>query len=230
MRLSIIFVLFLLFLLIACTEKEHNKVTGNIVKIVDSSKDYLSDLKKNESAQFELKYDLAKSIANPIKKANLKKLDVKEFYSYEDYKLMVDKLNFVINVYNDKIDKEMKLFGKASDNYHKFNNNLNRYAPLVDNYNELVGACYSLDKTDSSSVDLVLKKSVSFTVELMLITSGGVHKLVFSGVGSFSRTFGLTTFARTCPTCVSTVMSSMYWVAKGYIVNKAGDLSEKIIQ
>jgi CRISPR/Cas system CSM-associated protein Csm2 small subunit len=225
-----IFVVIMLLTLSACTKQEIQDVTNNVIVNIDDSMDYLSGLLDNATMQEHLKADLALKLATPILAGSLQRIDIEKVQSYEDFQEMIDKINFMIGIYNDKAETDLKFLSKEQEAYHRFCIEVNRYAPLVNNYNEFIEACQNLDCNDKQSVDFVLKKAISFTVESTLIFGGVFHKTVFSLIGKFSKAFGLTGFARVCPTCVSTVMSSGYWSTKNYIINKAGELSENIVQ
>ena len=227
-HISIFFVT-LLLILSGCNNQDINTITNNAIKTFNESKNYVDNLIQNKSKQVELKSDLAKSIAQPIIYNNLQKINLSKVQSHEDFKDMIDRVNLLISVYNDKAGTDMKLLSKEIDAYNNFQREVSRYTPLVDNFNNLIDASYNLNYTSEESVDNLLKKSISFTVESVLVAGGIFHKAVFTIIGKFSSAFGLTSFSRVCPTCVSTVMSSGYWATKNYLVNTAGNLSENII-
>jgi hypothetical protein len=219
----------LLLILLGCNNQDLNTITNNAIRSLNESKNYVTNMIQNESKQVDLKSDLAKNIAQPIVDNNLQKINFSKVQSHEDFKKMIDNMNFLISIYNDKAGTNMRLLSKESDAYSNFQREVSRYTPLVENYNSFIDSCYKLDCTSEESVDNLLKKAISFTVESVLIAGGVFHKAVFSAIGKFSNTFGLTSFSRVCPTCVSTVMSGGYWTTKNYLVNTAGSLSENIV-
>ena len=76
---------------------------------------------------------------------------------------------------------------------------------------------------------MVIKKSVGFTVESVLIVGGVFYKATYMAIGTFSSYFGLTKLASVCGTCVSAVMSSGHWIIRNGAIDKTSQLAEKTI-
>lgn len=235
--LSIVLIVFSALFLASCTPQDSAKleegareVTGAVVNgatdIYSKTKDFVT----NETEQKEAKISVAKTIAETIQSSNLQEIDMTKVTKYEEYTKMIDNINLIIKIINDKADTELKYLSKDIEAYEKFTKTITKYTPLIDNYNGLIQASKDFNPNKEELANKVIAKATSFTVEAALISLGALHKAVFNVVGDFSRTFGLTTFSRTCPSCVSAVMSTSYWGIKNAIVNEGGELTEKAIR
>lgn len=229
-KIKCFFVLFIIFssiFLNGCTKEEVNKITGDLTSKGNEVKDYVGDFISNESVRHETKVEIAGKIAFAIKDSNLQQIDLTNIESYEDYKKMVDNLNLVIKIINDKSGSNIKYFSKEIEAYDKFMLEVKRYSPLIDNYNYLITYSNEFNPENDESVNRLLNKTAGFTVEALLIFGGVFYRFAFITVGHLASAFGLTKLASVCGPCVSAVMSNGHWVIRNGLVEKTSEYAEE---
>lgn len=222
----ILILLIISFTLTGCTEGEVKDITGNVISKSKEAVEYVDRFTSNETVRHEAKVDSATMIATMVKNSNLKEIDLKNIQSYDNYKEMIDNLNLMVKIINEKGGTGIKYFSKEIGAYDKFLLEVNRYTPLINNYNDLIYYSKNLDPTNEESVNMLITKSVGFTVEAILIFGGVFYKFAYLAVGNFASALGLTKFASVCGPCVSAVMSSGHWIIRNGMIEKTSGLSE----
>jgi|GEM_PF-1718217 len=225
MRMSstlVIVVVVLCLWLIGCSEENRDKISGNVIKYKDEGLNKIGEFSHSEEV-FRLKIDTAGAIAGSVNKANLPKISSDQVQSYEGYKEMLDNLNLGIKIVNNHFDKEFDPLSTERSAYEEFTKKIDKYSPLINNYNDLIEASRNYDGTEASA-DKVLTSTASMGVELFLIHDGNLHKAVFSNVGEFSARIGLLKLSKICGPCVGAAMETIYWSSKNYIVDKSGKI------
>ncbi len=226
MKLISYFILSLCFssiFITGCTKDDINKITEGINDYKDKGTDIIHNLTTNSETK-KAKFELAESIAESINKLSISQISSNKIQSYEDYKKTVDKINLVIKTTNKHYDKKFNPLSTERKAYEQLTKNIDKYSPLINNFNELVTASKNFDKKDEKSADEVISATAGFGVELFLIQDGTLHKLVFNNVGEFSASVGLLKLSKVCGPCVGIAMESLYWSSKNYIVDKGGEL------
>lgn len=219
--------LMLSLLLTGCDQKNMEDLTGNVLSKGKEVIEYIDSFTSNETVRYEAKINTAIRISDMVKKSNIQKIDLKKVQSHDEYKKMIDNLNLMIQIINSKAGTNIKFLSKEIDAYNKFMLEVKRYSPLIDNYNSLIRYSYELNPHDEESVNILLTKTVGFTVEALLIVGGVFYQAAFIATGTFANAFGLTKLASVCGPCVSTVMSSMHWIIRDGLIEKVSEYSEK---
>ena len=156
-------------------------------------------------------------------------IDVHKIQTYEGYKNMADNLNLAVKIINEKAGTNIKYFGKESVDYDKFMLEVERWTPLIDNYNGLINASNNFNPSNEESADMVIKKSIGFAVESVLILGGAFYKVTYFAIGTFADYFGVTKLASVCSSCVSAVMSTGHWFVRNGAIEKVSQYAEKIV-
>ena len=189
----------------------------------------LEDVHLDDARLREIKINTAIDIATQVRNLNLHEINLTEIETYDDYIGMITNLNFAIEIINEKIDSDFKVLGKDIDSYNKFVMEVTRYSPLINNYNEFIRACYSLDPADEESVDNLYIKGMTFAGEATLIFSGAYYNPAYKATGELANLFGLTKMASVCSACVSTAMSSIHWFIRNYLIEETSGIFEKTL-
>ena len=224
-KILVILLLTIVFLS-GCSNEDIESITNKAEDI----QTYVVSFVSNETARTEVKIDFAETIANAVINSKLQKINIEKIQTYDGYQMMIDRINLLIEIINPYLDKEIGTLSKDEGSYQKFLLAVNRYSPLIDNYNSLIEASYGFDPSNEASADRVISTTAGFTVEATLIFGGYVHKLTFKTVGELANFFGLTKMTSICGPCVSNTMSSMYWTGKTFVIEKFSELTETIIQ
>ena len=219
----------MLILTASCTRQQLQDATNSVIAKGEAAIDHTQDFFTNDTKRLEAKIDLASNIAIAVTSTNLKEIDLQKIQTYEEYKNMVDNLNLAVKIVNEKAGTEIKYFSKETESYDKFIIEVERWTPLIDNYNALVNASSNFNPSNVESADMVIKKSISFTVESVLIVGGVFYKATYMAIGTFANYFGLTKLASVCGTCVSAVMSTGHWIVRNGAIEKVSQFAEKII-
>ena len=213
----------------SCTKQELKDTTDLLVEKGESAVDQTKEFFSNDTKRLEAKINISSFIAGTIVNSNLKGIDLHNIQSFEDYKGMVEKLNVAVKILNEKAGTEIKYFSKEPEAYDKYLIEVERWTPLVDNYNALINVSRNFDSSNVESTNMVIKKSIGFTVESVLIVGGVFYKVTYMAIGTFANYFGLTKLASICSTCVSAVMSTGHWVVRNGAIDKTSQLAEKSI-
>lgn len=221
--------LFLLITTTSCTKQELKDTKDLLIEKGESAVDQTKEFFSNDTKRLEAKINISSFIAGTIVNSNLKNIDLHNIQSFEDYKDMADKLNVAVKILNEKAGTNIKYFSKEPEAYDKYLIEVERWTPLIDNYNALIIASRNFDSSNLESADMVIKKSIGFTVESVLILGGTLYKATYVVIGEFSSYFGLTKLASVCSTCVSTVMSGGHWIVRNGAIEKISQLAEKVV-
>lgn len=219
----------LLIITTSCTKQELKDTTDLLIAQGESAVDQTKEFFSNDTKRLEAKINISSFIAGTIVNSNLKNIDLHNIQSFEDYKDMADKLNVAVKILNEKAGTNIKYFSKEPEAYDKYLIEVERWTPLIDNYNALIIASRNFDSSNLESADMVIKKSIGFTVESVLILGGTLYKATYVVIGEFSSYFGLTKLASVCSTCVSTVMSGGHWIVRNGAIEKISQLAEKVV-
>ena len=185
----------------------------------------LKDIAVNENRRTQIKVNIAIEISNDVIKLNLHEIDLNEIETYDDYIKMANDLNLAIKIINDKTGTSFEFLEISTNSYDRFMLNINRYSPLIDNYNDFIRTCYNLDPSDETSVDNLYIKGITFAAEATLIFGGAFYGTAFAITGTLARTVGITKVASICGPCVSAAMSSTHW----FIRNSLTETTTKTI-
>ena len=219
----------ILIITASCSGQQLQDATNSVIAKGESAIDYTKNFLSNDTKRLEAKIDIASNIAAAVTNTNLKGIDLQEIQTYEEYKNMVDNLNLAVKIVNEKASTDIKYFRKETEAYDKFIIEVERWTPLIDNYNALINASRNFDISNVESADMVIKKSIGFTVESVLIVGGAFYKVTYMAIGTFANYFGLTKLASVCSACVSAVMSSGHWIVRNGAIDKTSQLAEKSV-
>lgn len=225
-KIIIIFCFTLLFT--GCSKQEitniSNDITTNIKTKSTEINDYTKNFIENNETRKEAKLDIAQDISQFIIEKNMKEINLKDAEkSYEGYKELVDNLNLAIDIINKHTDWKFTYLSKEKEAYNEFLKKVNKYAPIVEEYNNLILVSKNFERNNEQSANRVIEQSMKISVEFFLVFSPIVHITTFKSVGTLASSFGLTNLARVCSPCVSSIMSTSYWTGKTYVVDLGGD-------
>ncbi len=167
----------------------------------------------------------------PSKIAQLSSLDIDEVESYEDYRRTTDKFNDLITIINEQSGSNIPpLTLIDQDTWEKGSRIVEKYAPLIDNYNSLVisSKIFQSDK-NQENYESVYNNVSSFSIEMTVISLAFTHQLAYDAVGKIWFSSGLNRVALKCPSCVSVGLSNAYWTLKTSLVAELSSIATKIL-
>lgn len=165
----------------------------------------------------------------PYKISELSNLDLEDVDNFEKYKTFADNINDLILILNDKLKTEIPLLETTQEAWGKASKTITKYSPLINNYNDVILSSKDfISDPSQEKYQNVYKELGTFSLEFTFISATLFHTATFNTVGTFYRASGLNTFALTCPSCVSVMLSSAYWTIKTVLIEKASEGSEHI--
>lgn len=163
-----------------------------------------------------------------IAKLPLLKLDTVE--SYENYRDLTERTNDLITILNEQSGVEIPKFETTQEAWHAVSKKINKYGPLINNYQNLTQTARILVNNDSDQNYKEFYLSLGkFSLETGLISLTLFHAAAFESVGLVYRSTGLSSIALKCPSCVSVVLSGAYWTVKTALVEESSKIAEKAI-
>lgn len=161
--------------------------------------------------------------------SKLEPMDLKSVDSLEEYKEFVDKMNTMIDLFNDKFNLDIDRLKKTKSDWNKISNIITKYGPLIGNYNNIIYQCGTHEDSHTPETYSDAYVSVrSFAFEFAILSATSTHKLTFGVIGKIFGKLGIGKIALKCPTCARTIMSSAYWSLKSYIVEESSGMIDKI--
>lgn len=230
MKGALVFLLVMLLLVSAgCTQEERDEITGQVTQLVEPVTNKIQETAM-DMEHHGLKIEAAETISEAVNAAHLPTINLNEIHEYDDYVQMIENLNLAIKIVNKHVDKQFNPFSTERVAYEEFLRKVNKYSPLIDNYNELVIGSGEFDPAREESADRVLTSTAGCAIEATLITSSALHKAVFKTLGEASAHFGLLRLSHTCGPCVGAAMQSAYWGSKNFIVERGSELGRIIFK
>ncbi|MBU4124072.1 MAG: hypothetical protein KKI14_01240, partial [Nanoarchaeota archaeon] len=155
----------------------------------------------------------------PYEVSGLSLLNLNSVENFESYKQFADNLNGLISILNDKTKTKIPELKKTKDAWDKASKTINKYAPLINNYNDVIYSSknFSLSPTKDKYNQFYQDVGI-FSLEITFISATLFHTATFNSVGTFYRASGLNTFAFKCPSCISAMLSTSYWIIKTVLV------------
>ena len=154
------------------------------------------------------------------------------FNDYNEYLNFVLKTNTLIKILNEQttwfdisyLDDSVGAFTKLSKSIEDVDKKVTKWGPLVNNYNEVIeyAKIYKNNSTKENKNNFYYA-STKFGFEFSIISGAVFYQASYQTVGGLYRISGLSSFARTCPTCVSSGLSLVHWEIR----NELGELSSK---
>lgn len=226
MRIVLVFLVILL--LTGCQNAELNRISGKVIDVGNRVEEGTENLFTNQSAREDVRIEVAGKIAHPIRESNLKHINPENIHSHNDYKEMIDDINFVITYINKHLDSNFKPFSKERDAYQKFMTQVNKWSPVVDKYNQILDYSRSYDGSIEASDELLVATG-GLCIEVTMITSTTLHNAIFKTVGPAYAELGLLKLNQICRPCVSQAMKNAYWGTKTIAVEKGSELWDNIM-
>ena len=91
--------------------------------------------------------------------------------SFDEYKNFADRINSLIIVINENANLGIPLFKKTNDAWIKLSNSINRYTPLIDNYNNLIYSAKTHENIHTNETyETFYRNSRSFSIELIILS------------------------------------------------------------
>ena len=160
--------------------------------------------------------------------SKLPKIETDTIESFEKYHNFADNLNNLIELLNREGGVEIPKLKGTMEEYDKISKTITEYAPLINNYNEVIETAGTFDLNDSSAVNFYIasgKMGLESTIIYYTVWSGPAYK----ATGYIYRISGLNRIAFKCPSCVSIILGKVHWFIRGYMVEKSSDIAESII-
>lgn len=173
--------------------------------------------------------DLEKDLL-PEKISQLPEMDLDEVETYEQYKDFADKTNALILILNEQGGFDIPPLETTQESWSKVSKKINKYGPLINNYQELVASAkkFENNKNEENYKEFYLNLG-KFSLETTLISATLFHTAAFQTTGYIYRASGFNTWALKCPSCVSTVLTSVYWSIKTVLVEESSEIATEIL-
>jgi len=167
----------------------------------------------------------------PEKISQLPEMDLEDVKTYEQYKNFVDKIDALISILNEHGGFDIPYLEATQESWSEMSKKINKYGPLIDNYQRVVTSAkkFEKNKTEENYREFYLHLG-EFSLEMTLISVTLFHTGTFRTVGYVYRASGFNTLAFKCPSCVSTVLSNVYWRSiKTVLVEESSEIAIGII-
>ncbi len=166
----------------------------------------------------------------PIKIAQLDSIDLSHISSQAEYIEFAGKLNNFIEIMNDELDLDVPLLKIESDSWEKFSKNLNKYSPVIGNYNAVVDSAVKFSHThlsDDKKTFYILSMALIFEVGTIAFAS--FYSISYNTIGTFYFKSGLSRYAQNHPVLVSKILSWFHWTYRNILVNYASTIFAGIL-
>ncbi len=159
------------------------------------------------------------SLATEI--ARLPEMNLDTVDNYKKYKEFADNINTAISIINDQTGANIPLLETTTEGWHKLSKKINRYGPLINEYNSLVTSAkrYEEDPT-RYNLEVFYKDLGAFSLEMALILSPIPWKQNYEITWIFYRMSGLYTIASKCPSCIKSILSTTHWTIRSAMVEE----------
>jgi len=169
-----------------------------------------------------------KTAANEI--AKLPTLDVDSIEQYEGYKTFAGDTNDIIRILREQTNfKDIPMLGETQEDFSKFLNVVEKWTPLIGNYNELVSSARNFDENNQSSVQKFYTTAATFAFETTIIYTAAFYGPSYNSVRAVYRGSGLQSLAFECSSCVSVVLSHAHWFVRTALVEASSKTFEAIV-
>lgn len=167
----------------------------------------------------------------PLEIAKLSLLNFNTVDSFETFKELADNLNLAIEILNEKSKTQIDFIEPTKETWNSISKVLTEYAPLIDNYNQLVSTAkdFDIERTEFKLNEFYLASS-KFGIELALIMGTVFYGASYNIVKYVYFNSGMTRFALKCSTCVSTVLGQAHWTIRNYFVASSAIIAEGAIR
>ncbi len=166
----------------------------------------------------------------PIEISKLPEMNLEDVKTYEQYKDFTDKINALILILNKQEGFDIPLLETTQEAWSEISKKINKYGPLINDYRELIRSAkkFKNNKTEENYKKFYLNLG-KFSLEITLISVTLFHEATFQTVGYVYRASGFNIWAFKCPSCVSAVLSSVYWSIKTVLVEESSKIVEKLL-
>jgi len=164
--------------------------------------------------------------------AELQPINMSSVDSYEKFKTLMDYINALIEQMNRNTEifdiPEIKV---TKEEWKKISKKFEEYAPLINNYNEVLstGRVYCKYPT-SEHLNAFYKATGKFAFEFLLIYDAVFYPIAYKSVWVIYRASGLSAIARTCPACVKIILSTAHWEIHNMLVEEASKTALEVIE
>lgn len=166
--------------------------------------------------------------ANEISK--LPPLDINKVETFEQYKKFADGFNAMAKILNEKTDIfEVPYFEATKEEYEKVSKVITEYAPLIDNYNDVIFSAKAFNKNDNKTIEKFYTESGQFAFETAIIVGMVFASASYAVVGTAYRASGLNVLAFKCGACVSVVLQETHWALRTALVEGSSQIAQGII-
>ena len=168
----------------------------------------------------------------PMNVAKLEPLNLDTVERFEDYKSLIDHMNTLIDILNENDLFDIYVFPEPTvENWGKISKTLTKWGPLIENYNKVVVTSKTYNDSQSEeNLNEFYIAAGKFSLEAGLVVWSAFYGLAFKSVGVVYRAVGLNKYAVSCPSCISTILSSAHWFIRGVLVNGSSEVAEWVIR
>jgi len=215
MKIRIVAILICLLIVSGCSQPNapQSPSTGNVIPVTVPN----SNIPPEE----------AESIYSKIGK--MPTFDNNSINSFESYKNFADSVNNLIDILEEKTDVKIPKPEATLEGYNKVSNVINEYAPLVENYNDVIYSARAVKENDTKSQENFYKNASIFGVEFAIVYVAAFATPAYNGVGIIYRASGFQTLAFKCGSCVSVVLSESHWFVRTVLVEGSSQAIKNIL-
>ena len=174
------------------------------------------------------KVDLAVLIAGKLK--TMESINPSIAENYEVYKSSIQDINKIIRIINENTGTSIPQFEldlKSFENFRDFVRTAEKYAPIIDPYNELIASAKTLNSQDDSSVNLLYTNMLALGLDVGLLQANLIHKGVFKVVGNVNNELKLAKLRGFCGnSCYSATLSKIYDFGKQLVIQGVHDAED----
>lgn len=204
---TLMMLLLLVGLLVLTIISIYNSIIGSFIFVEEYKKDYL-----------------------PSKIAQLPEIDLKDIRTYNQYRNFADKINSLILILNRELGVKIPLLDTTEKAWNEISKKIKKYTPLINNYQKLIESAKKFEKEKTKeNYKEFYRRLGQFSLESTIISTILFHTITFNTVGYLYRASGLNIMAFKCPTCVSIILSNVYWSLKTYLVGESSKMAESLI-
>ncbi len=195
----------------------------DIEPLIDSMNNTIHKLPDDK---IEIK-NMEKDIINEI--ADLPKFEDETLTTFEGYKQFAGSVNILLDLLNKECGFDFDLLKKTNEEYSAIINHIERFTPLVENYNDLIDSANEYDENNEESVKNFYVNLGVFGFEVALIFGHVWYKTTYKVVGAFYRISGLNRLAFKCPTLISVILSTAHWELRNKLVDETSNLMKRAL-
>ncbi len=162
----------------------------------------------------------------PLEVAGLKEFTEHDLNSYKSYEKFAQEFNNLGEIINNQKIVQIPKLDTSEATHKRILKFIVEFGPLVDNYNQVIGASKVYNRTRSQKdLELFYSQAGNFALELSLINAAVFYSPSYKTVGTIYRASGLQVIAPKCGGCVSVVLSTSHWTIRNGLVELMSQFS-----